>query len=140
MVDILKELDPDETRGEYVPTLTVVKRISFDAAHYLPGYEGKCKNMHGHHWVVELGVNGQVNPETGMVVDFAELKKFLSMVRRQFDHHLVNDTIQNPTAENIALYIEDLWEHYSLEGVELAFVRVWETEDSYAELREEGWD
>jgi len=120
--------------GVYRPEMTVVKRISFDAAHYLPNYKGKCKNMHGHHWVIELGVKGPVDSKTGMVVDFQELKGFLERIVDRFDHKVVNDTISNPTAENIALFIRDGWEYYSLEGVELAFIKVWETEDSYVEL------
>lgn len=113
--------------------MIVSKKVSFDAAHYLPNYEGKCKNMHGHHWVVELAVEGEVNTEDGMVIDFAELSKFLKdKVVKVFDHKVINNVISNPTAENIALYIEDMWEHYSLEPLELAWIKVWETEDSMA--------
>ena len=117
---------------------TVVKRVSFDAAHFLPGYVGKCVNLHGHHWVVELGVSGEVDPDTGMVIDFGELNSFLKeKVIERFDHHLVNDVIENPTAENIAGRIKlswDLWREENCLAVELAFLRVWETEDSYAEV------
>ena len=118
---------------------TVSKRVSFDAAHFLPGYKGKCANMHGHHWVVELGVSGEVDPDTGMVLDFGELNKFLEeKVVERFDHKLVNDVIENPTAEMIADRISAsfaLWRDENCSVVVLKFVRVWETEDSYAELR-----
>ena len=56
--------------------MIVSKRVSFDAAHFLPGYVGKCSQMHGHHWIVELAVAGEVNLETGMVIDFIELSRF----------------------------------------------------------------
>ena len=123
--------------------ITVSKKVSFDAAHYLPGYDGKCANLHGHHWVVELGVKGPVNPETGMVVDFVALKGFLDNIVEEFDHTLLNGRVENPTAENICLYIRDrALDYYSglghilrLEGCGLSFIRVWETEDSMAELR-----
>lgn len=119
---------------------TVVKKVSFDAAHHLPHYEGKCKNMHGHHWVVELGVEGEVNRATGMVIDFSELSQFLKVVVVDtFDHKVVNDTIRNPTAENIAEFILDQylgWRKFT-KKLDLAFIRVWETEDSYAEVRNE---
>jgi len=117
--------------------MLVVKRTSFDAAHFLPKYEGKCKNMHGHRWTVELGVEGPVNPWTGMVVDFTELKYFLKVkVVEVFDHKVVNDVVENPTAENIVAYIGEAWENWLRKGYqELALVRVWETEDSYAEWR-----
>ena len=118
------------TRGEMV----VSKKISFDAAHFLPNYEGRCRNMHGHTWVVELGVKGKVK-EDGMVIDFILLKEFLEgWVREVFDHKLVNEVIKNPTAENIALYISKIWvkwvEAKRLQDVSLAFIKVWETEDS----------
>jgi len=119
--------------------MTVCKRTSFDAAHYLPNYPGKCANMHGHHWEVELGVSGEVDSETGMVVDFVRLSDFLKeKVVDRFDHTLVNDVIENPTAENIAGRIKlswDLWRDENCLAVELNFIRVWETPDSYAELR-----
>lgn len=115
--------------------MTVVKRVSFDAAHYLPDYPGKCKNMHGHHWVVELGVKGPVGKD-GMVFDFAILKTFLNVIFNTFDHRVVNDIIPNPTAENICLYVKHEFEIRSLiSGVELDFIKVWETEDSYALLK-----
>ena len=117
--------------------ITVSKKVSFDAAHYLPGYDGKCANLHGHHWVVELGVKGSLDEQTGMVVDFTVLKFFLSQIQANLDHHLLNDVLPNPTAENLVFYIkskfyEQLW---GLEGVKLDFIRVWETEDSMAELK-----
>jgi len=115
---------------------TVVKRVSFDAAHYLPNYPGKCSNIHGHHWVVEVGVSGEVG-EDGMVVDFSTLKGSLQPIIDNLDHHLVNSVIPNPTAENIAIYIRDWLTRWATgkEAFELEFVRVWETEDSYAEVR-----
>lgn len=115
--------------------MIVSKKISFDAAHYLPNYKGKCKNMHGHHWVVELAVEGKVE-EDGMVIDFTLLKSFLSRIEASLDHKLINDTIPNPTAENICLYIEKRSEEWREEvlgdSCKLAWIKVWETEDSYA--------
>lgn len=126
----------------------VAKRISFDSAHFLPGYPGKCANMHGHHWVVELGVEGKVKSD-GMVVDFAMLKEFLDIIKEQFDHRLLNNIegLENPTAEAIVSYIHGTYaawsQHENISGkkslgdVRLAFIKVWETEDSYAEVRHE---
>ena len=123
--------------------VTVVKGVSFDAAHFLPGYKGKCANMHGHHWVVELGVVGEVKA-SGMVVDFTYLKEFLKTVEDAFDHKCVNDTIETPTAENICLWVRDKllqWKEdghinfLSLYELEIAWIKIWETEDSYAEVR-----
>ena len=119
--------------------MLVSKKMSFDAAHFLPNYPGKCANMHGHHWTVELGVSGEVDPNTGMVIDFGVLDAFLrEKVEDRFDHKLVNDIIENPTAENIAARIKlswDIWGKENCLAVELEFIRVWETPDSFAELK-----
>jgi len=116
--------------------VTVAKKVSFDAAHYLPGYEGKCKRMHGHHWVVELAVEGPVNNKTGMVMDFSRLSSFLEdNVVKVFDHQCINDIVGNPTAEIIAEYISESCGWLRVAGLELAWIRVWETENSMVELR-----
>lgn len=104
-------------------------KASFDAAHFLWKYEGKCRNIHGHRWNVvakiksqELEQEGQTR---GMVVDFGNLKKDLKKLCDSFDHSLIYETgslkaetvaaLQNedfhlekvsfrPTAENFAYY------------------------------------
>jgi 6-pyruvoyltetrahydropterin/6-carboxytetrahydropterin synthase len=119
--------------------MLVSKKVSFDAAHYLPDYKGKCHNLHGHHWVVEVGLEGPVD-STGMVVDFTWIKKVLeTQAVKKFDHKLVNDILPNPTAENIAVYLYDKIDQEWCQGptgnARLAYVRVWETEDSMAEYR-----
>lgn len=127
--NILGKAQPEE--------ITVVKRVSFDAAHYLPNYKGKCANMHGHHWVVELGVKGLIG-ESGMVIDFVLLKNFLEdEVVKVFDHKLINDIIPNPTAENICLWVKEAFRTWgwSVTKCKLDFIQVWETGDSYAEFK-----
>lgn len=121
--------------------MTVCKKTSFDAAHYLPDYPGKCANMHGHHWVVELGVEGEVNSDTGMVIDFAFLGDFGKAITTVLDHSLINKTIPTPTAENIASWIRDMFlawvsKRPDFTHCKLSFVRVWETPDSFAEVSE----
>jgi 6-pyruvoyltetrahydropterin/6-carboxytetrahydropterin synthase len=123
--------------------ITVYKRAGFDAAHFLPNYVGKCSVMHGHHWVVEVGIRGLLDPKTGMVVDFTRLSAFLKEdIVTTLDHHTVNDTVPNPTAENIAFWVAkrfriilpELYPESRYILPRLAVVRVWETEDSYAEV------
>ena len=117
--------------------VTVSKRIRIDAAHFLPNYKGPCKNVHGHSWIIEVGVKGRVEEKTGMVVDFKDLGNFLELVKEDFDHALINDKIGNPTAENIIKYIKEKasewwpWRY----GIFLEFIRIWETPDSCAEWR-----
>lgn len=102
----------------------------FDAAHFLPHYEGKCSKMHGHRWVVKVLIRNerlqQKGPHRGMVEDFSILKKGLANVLAELDHNVVNNVIPNPTAERIAWWI---WSNlpYLAHRVE-----VWETPDSCA--------
>lgn len=74
-------------------------RAEFDAAHFLPNYNGKCANLHGHTWRVELTVRSEAL-NGGMVIDFTDIKAILKEVVP--DHSLLNDIIANPTAENLA--------------------------------------
>jgi len=81
------------------------KRCSFDAAHTLPLHKGKCSNLHGHTYFVELGIECEVDPTTGMGIDMGDLGEFLEIyVGRRFDHENLNDKLVGlqPTAENIA--------------------------------------
>ena len=123
----------------------VARQFSFDAAHFLPNYNGKCRNMHGHRWTIEVGIEGDVGLD-GMVVDFGDLKSMVQPILDNFDHGLINTIVENPTAENIASYVWN-WivnvrassynsERINLLEPTLKHVRVWETPDSYAEVRE----
>lgn len=112
----------------------VVKRVSFCAAHFLPNYEGNCSNIHGHTWKVDVGVEGPIHRKSGMVIDFKVLKEFLEPILEDFDHNCLNGLIPNPTAENIAVYILKLMK---AQVVGVKFIRVWESETSYAEVSSE---
>lgn len=131
--------------------ITVVKEFTFDAAHYLPNHPGKCQNTHGHTYRLQVGFTGPVDLETGMVVDFGELKKTIEkIIVEKLDHtylNLINDEktvipnfpCQLPTAENMVLWITLELGKTAMaqqEGlVELSFVRLYETPTSYAEWR-----
>lgn len=99
-----------------------VKR-TFSAAHFLPNYEGDCKSMHGHSWLTEVWLEGEVNPKTGMLADFKQVKNILD----ELDHCCLNDTFENPTAENLVLYLYTNIPNCTK-------VRLWESEDCYAEV------
>lgn len=115
--------------------MIVSKKVSFEAAHHLPMIQGPCHNLHGHHWVCEVGVEGEVKDD-GMVVDFKILKHWMEQnIVEVFDHKLINDIMINPTAENIAYFIVDEFKRTFV--LKLAFVRVWETENSMVEWRPE---
>lgn len=112
---------------------TRVTRIStFEAAHQLAWHPGKCRNLHGHHYRVEVSVEGPLTDD-GIVVDFDDLGGLLDRhVTCRYDHTLLNDLIDNPTAEVLAATI---WRELSAAGLEgLVRVAVWETPDSVAEV------
>ena len=89
----------------------IVKELRFEAAHRLPNVpEGhKCARLHGHSFKVELRVEGPVDPQTGWVQDFAELKAAFEPLHQTLDHHYLNEIkgLENPTSENLARWI---WE------------------------------
>ena len=118
--------------------MKVCRRFRFDAAHFLPNYKGKCHNLHGHSFSVDISLEGPVDGKSGMVVDFAWIGECFESITEDLDHRLLNDVIPNPTAENIAALlfrrIKDEWIQGPGELAQLGFVRVWETPDSYAEV------
>jgi 6-pyruvoyltetrahydropterin/6-carboxytetrahydropterin synthase len=116
----------------------------FAAGHALRNYKGRCENVHGHNWRVEITVTGEKLDSAGMLVDFIELKRLIDTAVDPLDHRFLNeippfDTV-NPSAENIA---EHLYAAISsgLEGandrapVKVSQVRVWETDDAAAVYR-----
>ena len=114
---------------------TVKVRSQFSSAHNLRGYKGKCEELHGHNWHVEVAVQSEDVDVIGMVVDFKELKKILEEILSGLDHTYLNDLEQfkniNPTSENIAKYI---YEAISRKKSELKIkdVTIWETDTSSA--------
>ncbi|MBA7692739.1 6-carboxy-5,6,7,8-tetrahydropterin synthase [subsurface metagenome] len=117
--------------------ISVCKIFSFDAAHFLPNYEGKCRRLHGHTWKLEVEVSGPVG-EDGLVLDFAALKRLVEVgILEILDHTLLNDTIENPTCENLLEWIwSRLRQPWGLSSLlEVEKLRLWETPDSYSELK-----
>lgn len=93
----------------------VTTEKSFDAAHYLRDYKGKCANLHGHRWTVKVRCVA-VKLTDGMVIDFTTVKAFLNPIIERYDHQCLNDIqpydVINPTAENIARHIYIELSHY----------------------------
>jgi 6-pyruvoyltetrahydropterin/6-carboxytetrahydropterin synthase len=100
-----------------------------DCAHYLPGHP-KCGSLHGHTYKVELIIEGE--NQTGMIVDFADLKQVLREVLNRFDHRLFNDFLPYPSVENIC----DLIKTELAGRIPFPFViRVWEGMGKWAETQ-----
>ena len=90
------------------PFIEIGKEVSFAAAHRLPNYDknGGCFKWHGHEWKLIVTIKKRINPRTGMIMDFKDLKAILqTYILDKFDHNVINDYIEIPTAENILVYI-----------------------------------
>ena len=82
---------------------------SFAAAHNLRNFRGKCENLHGHNWKTEVVLRGRELDESGMLVDFGEVKRITREALSEIDHRYLNDLEffkdNNPSSENIARYL-----------------------------------
>lgn len=111
--------------------MRVCKSFTFEAAHRLPNYAGPCSRWHGHHWVLQVEISGNINSD-GFVMDFSELKqKVNNFAISKLDHYCLNDIISNPTCELLLIWIykqlvDNLPNIYEL--------RLWETPDNFAAL------
>ena len=89
----------------------VTVETSFSSGHYLRNYRGKCENPHGHNYRVLVTLGSKNLDETGLLLDFKELKKLLNPIVEYLDHQMINDlvpfTTLNPSAENLARYFFD---------------------------------
>jgi 6-pyruvoyltetrahydropterin/6-carboxytetrahydropterin synthase len=113
--------------------LIVSKRFRFEAAHRLPRYQGPCFELHGHSYELHVTLEMPVDDDTGMTLDFFVLEA--SVKRRvldRLDHRNINDTLDNPTAENIAIWI---WEQLKDEFPALQEIKLFETPDSSVTYR-----
>ena len=113
----------------------------FASGHALRNYKGKCENVHGHNYRVEVTLDGERLDDTGLLVDFVELKKVVHGVLDRMDHQWLNEfppfDVLNPSAENMARYIYDEVSLglKTLSGVRLGAVKLWETDTASATYR-----
>lgn len=101
----------------------------FAASHFLTKYHGKCENLHGHNYKIIVTIFGDVRSD-GMVMDFKIIKDIVkSEVISKLDHNHLNDIIDNPSAENLAIWI---WDKIA-DKLPLRKIAVYETADYLAE-------
>jgi 6-pyruvoyltetrahydropterin/6-carboxytetrahydropterin synthase len=116
----------------------VMIETEFSSAHQLRGYQGKCENLHGHNWKIEVFVRGPRLNDIGLLVDFKELKTATKKVMDQLDHKNLNELIPfnekfNPSSENIARYIlDEVGAQINNEFRTVYKVRAWETPTTVA--------
>ncbi|ATA92317.1 6-carboxytetrahydropterin synthase QueD [Capnocytophaga canimorsus] len=141
-------------------TIRITKKFEFEAGHALYGYDGKCKNLHGHSYklhvtVVGKPINDPNNVKYGMVIDFGDLKRIVKQeIIDEFDHAMIFNANSphlelanelkakghhiilvdyQPTSENLVADFANRIKKYLPENVTLFSLRLQETESSYAE-------
>ena len=140
-----------------MPTLRLTKEFRFEGAHALTGYDGKCRHIHGHSYILYVTVKGTPSnpdgtPKSGMLIDFTDLKRIVNdHIIDVFDHSLIlresaplaaeiASTYQRvitvpfqPTCENLILHFADIIRGQLPAGVHLHSLRLHETATSYVE-------
>lgn len=114
--------------------MILTKEFTFCGAHKLKWHQGKCKNLHGHTYKMQVSVKGVPN-KNGIIIDFADLDKIVkSIVIEKIDHSFLNEVIDNPTAENVAIWI---WDKLAGKLKGLYLIKLWESKSSFVEYRGE---
>jgi 6-pyruvoyltetrahydropterin/6-carboxytetrahydropterin synthase len=115
---------------------------TFAAGHALRNYKGKCENVHGHNFKVRVIIEGERLDDTGMLVDFIDVKTAMRAVIERLDHQFLNEItpfdVKNPSAENIAEYFhEEMTRGLAAAPVPVRIreVTVWETDIQSATYR-----
>ena len=134
-------------------TVAIYKEVQFDASHRLLHYKGKCANLHGHRWKVEVWVEGEPDATSGILLDYNAIKEIIG----KFDHQImlnaadpmaaciekfqrVITTQGEPTSELVAALIrEELTEFCRTHHIAATVtrVRVWESPSCFAEISDE---
>lgn len=116
------------------PYITIGKFFRFAGAHFLPTHPRLCQHWHGHEWRMEVQIMKRIHKDTGMVMDFSDLKKEVkACIVDKLDHNVLNDFMVNPTAENALVWC---WERLMFDGLVKGIkqITLWESEDSWASL------
>jgi 6-pyruvoyltetrahydropterin/6-carboxytetrahydropterin synthase len=118
----------------------ITAEYTFAAGHALRGYKGKCENVHGHNYRVQVIVSGEQLNSAGLLMDFVDLRKAIKGLVERLDHRFLNDLAPfdrvNPSAENLAKHFCDELEAQVRErGLRVQAVTVWETDTTSATYR-----
>jgi len=113
---------------------------TFAAGHALRDYKGKCENVHGHNYRVQIVIEGPELDSTGLLVDFLDVKQLMDAVIARLDHQFINEIAPfdklNPSAENMAKYFHDeVSAGLEAIGPRIGAVKVWETDEMSATYR-----
>jgi 6-pyruvoyltetrahydropterin/6-carboxytetrahydropterin synthase len=130
----------------------IYKEVQIDTSHRLLYYAGKCANLHGHRWKVEIWIEGVPDPATQILIDYSMIKRIVDkydhqiilnqddpMVPRIREFNPVITTSGDPTSELMASIIrDDLYAYCREQGIEATVtkIRIWESPTAFAELSE----
>lgn len=134
-----------EGRSETRSRLAILtKAVQFEAAHQLPGHQGKCARLHGHSYRLEVSLRGPIKQapgesDDGMVMDLQDLSELIQRaVLARLDHRYLNDILaERTTAENLAHWIWDALLENGLPEILLYRLRLWETSTGWVEITRE---
>ena len=116
----------------------IFREYRLECAHYLPAMpdDHKCRRLHGHSYKIVIKVDGEPDPRTGMICDFADMDEAWQDIHSALDHRTLNDIggqLENPTAENLAVFIYARW--ITIFSAGAREVTVWETDHAGATYR-----
>ena len=112
--------------------MIIGKRFYFDAAHNLPGHSGKCKNIHGHTYTLDVEVFGQIDTETRMLMDLHKLDEIVTEVLNIFDHKDLNLLTDFTTCENLARILKKHISEALPDGILLQEIKLQEGKGGWA--------
>jgi 6-pyruvoyltetrahydropterin/6-carboxytetrahydropterin synthase len=119
--------------------MNITKIFTFDSAHHLIDYVGKCRNIHGHTYKLEVTVRGAVLAD-GIVIDFHTLDDIVEKeILSQIDHRYLNEVLDfNPTCELVGLWIWDECEkRLNKDGITVEKIVLWETPTCFVTIDKE---
>ena len=119
------------------PKASITKKLVFDSAHYITDHEGKCKNLHGGRYDIEISIKDRIDPMTGFVIDYSLIKNITkNLVINKFDHKTLNFTCPElswrSSTEFLAIVIWEILIEYL---PNLKKIKIYETETSYCEFK-----
>ena len=129
---LLEKIEIEDYLQEGIIIIYITKEFHFHAAHTLENHPGKCKNLHGHTYKLEVTLRGEIKKGTGMLIDFGNLKKIVKKdIIHKVDHGYLNDIFDFiPTAENMIKHFYEVLK--DILGEHLYSIRLWETDTSSA--------
>jgi 6-pyruvoyltetrahydropterin/6-carboxytetrahydropterin synthase len=141
---LYRDIQPEQLRY-HNKRVAISKVFTFDAAHHMHNYEGKCISLHGHTYRLEVTISGYPN-EIGMSIDFGAIKQiYEERIKDRVDHRYLNETLppMNPSVENVLVWLWEQIDQSLIEkglkekGFRIEELKLHETPNSYGTLKRE---